>query len=153
MGEAPRRLKGRGPGAAAAPFTAHSARLAASRPAGDAGRAQRFRDAHQRRVAALRAVLWNEDAGVWLDYNLARRRHNRAFYPSNLTPLWAQCGSEDVAAAERALRYLEVSLPGAALQAGLLARPPAAEASALATQPQRLASPQATRPFLRVAAP
>ncbi|XP_015283519.1 PREDICTED: trehalase [Gekko japonicus] len=70
--------------------------------------AERFRAAHRRRVAAVRAVLWNEEAGVWLDYNLARRRHNRAFYPSNLTPLWAECGLEG-ADVEKALRYLESS--------------------------------------------
>ncbi|KAL8173489.1 UNVERIFIED_CONTAM: hypothetical protein K2H54_002624 [Gekko kuhli] len=73
---------------------------------GDVGKAEQFRAAHERRVAAVRAVLWNEEAGVWLDYNLARRRHNRAFYPSNLIPLWAECGLEG-AAVEKALRYLE----------------------------------------------
>ncbi|XP_054853686.1 trehalase isoform X2 [Eublepharis macularius] len=75
---------------------------------GHAEQAQRFRAAHERRVAALRAVLWDEEAGVWLDFNLRRRRRNPAFYPSNLTPLWAECGV-DAAAAEKALRYLQGS--------------------------------------------
>ncbi|XP_077182642.1 trehalase-like [Paroedura picta] len=75
---------------------------------GNGEKADGFQAAHERRAAAIRAVLWNENAGVWLDYSLARRRHNEAFYPSNLTPLWAECGVEP-AAAERALLYLEGS--------------------------------------------
>nr|XP_056716804.1 trehalase [Euleptes europaea] len=75
---------------------------------GDAAKAARFRAAHQQRVAAVRAVLWHEGTGTWLDYNLQRHQHNQAFYPSNLTPLWAECGLEG-AAMEKALRYLENS--------------------------------------------
>ncbi|XP_060107621.1 trehalase [Heteronotia binoei] len=84
---------------------------------GDAEGAERFQAAHERRVAAVRAVLWNEAAGVWLDYNLARGRHNQAFYPSNLTPLWAKCDLEG-AATEKALRYLE-STPALSYAHGL----------------------------------
>ncbi|XP_063167565.1 trehalase isoform X2 [Candoia aspera] len=75
---------------------------------GNSERAGRFQAAWKQRVAALTAVLWNDDAGVWLDYNLLRQRHNRAFYPSNLSPLWAECGA-DPPRVERALRYLEES--------------------------------------------
>ncbi|XP_060109113.1 trehalase-like [Heteronotia binoei] len=73
---------------------------------GNSKKANWFQAAHEYRVSAVQAVLWNENAGVWLDYNLARQRHNEAFYPSNLTPLWAECGVEP-ATTERALLYLE----------------------------------------------
>ncbi|XP_066495279.1 trehalase [Tiliqua scincoides] len=76
---------------------------------GQAEAAARFQAAHEARAAALQAVLWDASAGVWLDFHLERRRHNRAFYPSNLAPLWAECGAADPAAAERALRYLQES--------------------------------------------
>ncbi|XP_048367347.1 trehalase isoform X2 [Sphaerodactylus townsendi] len=78
------------------------------RTLGNTEKANQFQAAHEYRVAAVQAVLWNDKAGVWLDYNLVRQRHNEAFYPSNLTPLWAECITEP-AAAERALRYLEES--------------------------------------------
>ncbi|XP_015742880.1 trehalase isoform X2 [Python bivittatus] len=75
---------------------------------GDGERASRFQAARKQRVAALTALLWNDEVGVWLDYNLLRQRHNRAFYPSNLSPLWAECGV-DLPRVERVLRYLEES--------------------------------------------
>ncbi|XP_013911319.1 PREDICTED: trehalase [Thamnophis sirtalis] len=75
---------------------------------GHAQKASRFRAARRQRVAALTAVLWNEEAGVWLDYHFLRQRHNPAFYPSNLSPLWAEC-DVDLARAEKVLRYLEES--------------------------------------------
>lgn len=85
-----------------------TARLAS---AGNSSQAARFQAAHEARVAAVQAVLWDARAGVWLDYHLCRRRHNAAFYPSNLSPLWAECAAEPDAAAERALGYLQVSEP------------------------------------------
>ncbi|XP_062995099.1 trehalase [Elgaria multicarinata webbii] len=84
---------------------------------GDAGKAREFQAAHEQRVAAVQAVLWDDQAGVWLDYNLLRQRRNQAFYPTNLTPLWSQCGV-DPASVVKALRYLEGS-PALAYTNGL----------------------------------
>uniref|UniRef100_A0A8C6XWH7 Trehalase n=1 Tax=Naja naja TaxID=35670 RepID=A0A8C6XWH7_NAJNA len=70
--------------------------------------ASRFWAARRQRVDALTAVLWNEEAGVWLDYHFLRQRHNPTFYPSNLSPLWAEC-DVDLPRAEKVLRYLEES--------------------------------------------
>lgn len=58
-------------------------------------------------MAAMQAVLWDEQRGVWLDYDLENRKKNPEFYPSNLTPLWAGCFS-DPGAVDKALKYLEV---------------------------------------------
>ncbi|KAJ6653152.1 hypothetical protein lerEdw1_010025 [Lerista edwardsae] len=79
------------------------------RALGNDSQAARFQAAHEERVAAVQAVLWDARAGVWLDYNLWRRRHNAAFYPSNLSPLWSECAADPAAAAARALDYLEGS--------------------------------------------
>ncbi|XP_053125832.1 trehalase [Hemicordylus capensis] len=75
---------------------------------GNATKAAQFQAAHQRRVAALQAVLWSAEDGVWLDYNLLRRRRNRAFYPSNLAPLWTECGVT-AGVVEKVLGYLQGS--------------------------------------------
>uniref|UniRef100_A0A8C6XUV7 Trehalase n=1 Tax=Naja naja TaxID=35670 RepID=A0A8C6XUV7_NAJNA len=75
---------------------------------GDGEKASRFWAARRQRVDALTAVLWNEEAGVWLDYHFLRQRHNPTFYPSNLSPLWAEC-DVDLPRAEKVLRYLEES--------------------------------------------
>ncbi|XP_050670885.1 trehalase-like [Leptidea sinapis] len=36
----------------------------------------------------IRDVFWNEDEGIWLDWNLAQGAHRKYFYPSNAAPLW-----------------------------------------------------------------
>ena len=39
-------------------------------------------------------VLWNQDIGAWLDYDIKRgkqRDDKNNFYPSNIAPLWAEC--------------------------------------------------------------
>ena len=58
-------------------------------------------------MAALKDVLWDEDKGVWFDYDLENEKKNLEFYPSNFAPLWAGCFSDpdDV---DKALKYLEV---------------------------------------------
>ncbi|XP_031837893.1 trehalase [Nomia melanderi] len=37
---------------------------------------------------AIDNVLWNEEEGVWLDYDLKNGRPRKSFYPSNLAPLY-----------------------------------------------------------------
>ncbi|XP_042333101.1 trehalase [Sceloporus undulatus] len=78
------------------------------RTLGNAEEASRFQAAHEERALAMEAVFWDKEAGIWLDYNLLRQRHNQAFYPTNLAPLWAECGVGP-SHAESALRYLERS--------------------------------------------
>ncbi|EFB27349.1 hypothetical protein PANDA_021314 [Ailuropoda melanoleuca] len=57
-------------------------------------------------MAAMRAILWDEEKGAWFDYDLEKGKKNLEFYPSNLTPLWSGCFS-DLDAVDKALKYLE----------------------------------------------
>ncbi|KAF5270983.1 hypothetical protein FQA39_LY18856 [Lamprigera yunnana] len=43
---------------------------------------------------AIREVLWNDQDGVWYDYDIGLSRPRKKFYPSNLTPLWSMCFDE-----------------------------------------------------------
>lgn len=36
-------------------------------------------------------VLWNEQAGVWLDYDLINEKPRNYFVATNLSPLWMRC--------------------------------------------------------------
>ena len=36
----------------------------------------------------VRELLWNEQFGVWFDYDLRQERPRKQYYPSNLAPLW-----------------------------------------------------------------
>ncbi|XP_012864953.1 PREDICTED: probable ATP-dependent RNA helicase DDX6 [Dipodomys ordii] len=71
--------------------------------------ATKYRNLRAQRMAAMQAVLWQEQKGAWFDYDLENGRNNLEFYPSNLTPLWAGCFS-DSSIPDKALKYLELSL-------------------------------------------
>uniref|UniRef100_A0A2K6TEI3 Trehalase n=1 Tax=Saimiri boliviensis boliviensis TaxID=39432 RepID=A0A2K6TEI3_SAIBB len=75
---------------------------------GNESQAMKYRTLREQRLAALNAVLWDEKAGAWFDYDLENKKKNGEFYPSNLTPLWAGCFS-DPGVADKALKYLEDS--------------------------------------------
>ncbi|XP_057320154.1 trehalase-like isoform X1 [Microplitis mediator] len=39
---------------------------------------------------AIDDILWNEELGIWLDYDMKNGRPRKFFYPSNLTPLYTR---------------------------------------------------------------
>ncbi|XP_055003750.1 trehalase [Boleophthalmus pectinirostris] len=67
-----------------------------------------YEQAAQNRLRAMDAVLWDEQLGAWFDYNLQTGSKRLEFYPSNLSPLWAQCYPEEKKA-HRAVQYLKGS--------------------------------------------
>uniref|UniRef100_A0A8D2CZF1 Trehalase n=1 Tax=Sciurus vulgaris TaxID=55149 RepID=A0A8D2CZF1_SCIVU len=74
---------------------------------GNDAQAERYRSLRTQRMAALNALLWDEQKGAWFDYDMENGK-NLEFYPSNLTPLWAGCFS-DPSFVDKALKYLEDS--------------------------------------------
>ncbi|XP_078034022.1 trehalase [Augochlora pura] len=58
---------------------------------------------------AIDNVLWNEEAGIWLDYNLKNNQPRNTFYPTNLAPLYTlsynQAQREEYALS--AVKYLQ----------------------------------------------
>ncbi|EZA62647.1 hypothetical protein DMN91_007675 [Ooceraea biroi] len=59
--------------------------------------------------AAINDVLWNENEGVWLDYDTRNKRHRDTFYVSNLTPLYTMSynRSRRETYAQKAISYLK----------------------------------------------
>ena len=45
-------------------------------------------------LEAVTAVLWHEEVGVWLDYDMSNSVKRDYFYPSNIAPLWTGCYKE-----------------------------------------------------------
>ena len=39
-------------------------------------------------ITILPQVLWNEEDGIWYDYDTLTGEQRRYFFPSNLAPLW-----------------------------------------------------------------
>ncbi|XP_035299513.1 trehalase isoform X2 [Cricetulus griseus] len=68
--------------------------------------ATKYRNLRSQRLAAMEALLWDEQKGAWFDYDLEKGKKNLEFYPSNLTPLWTGCFS-DPSVIDKALKYLE----------------------------------------------
>ena len=58
---------------------------------------------------AVTAVLWHDEVGAWLDYDILNEIKRDYFYPTNVLPLWASC--YDIAKKEeyvsKVLKYLE----------------------------------------------
>ncbi|KAG6803549.1 trehalase isoform X1 [Apis mellifera caucasica] len=68
---------------------------------------------YQKRAAewkrAIQAVLWHDEVGAWLDYDILNDIKRDYFYPTNILPLWTDC--YDIAKREeyvsKVLKYLE----------------------------------------------
>ncbi|XP_026219255.1 trehalase isoform X1 [Anabas testudineus] len=75
---------------------------------GDGDSAARYDQAAARRLAAIESVLWDAERGAWFDYNLVTHSKHFEFYPSNLSPVWAQCFSLPEMG-EKAVEYLKRS--------------------------------------------
>ncbi|KAK2587703.1 hypothetical protein KPH14_003818 [Odynerus spinipes] len=60
---------------------------------------------------AVTAVLWHDEVGAWLDYDIMNEIKRDYFYPTNVLPLWTHC--YDAARKEefvsKVLKYLEKS--------------------------------------------
>ncbi|XP_078608689.1 trehalase-like [Branchiostoma floridae x Branchiostoma japonicum] len=77
---------------------------------GDSGTAARYQAAVERRRAAIDAVLWSDQEGVWLDYNSVTGQHTNRFYASNIFPLYTTCYGDGTARADiegRVVDYLK----------------------------------------------
>lgn len=57
---------------------------------------------------AIQQVLWNEQDGIWYDFDIRLAKPRRYYYPSNLAPLWTECikKQDQAKLGKRALNYL-----------------------------------------------
>ncbi|XP_049820361.1 trehalase isoform X2 [Aethina tumida] len=57
---------------------------------GDTVNSKKYSEKYSEMKHALK-VLWDEKAGIWLDYDMKNEKKRDYFYASNLIPLWARC--------------------------------------------------------------
>ncbi|KAG9273318.1 trehalase [Astyanax mexicanus] len=79
-----------------------------SRILGDEAKALEYERAAAARLKGVESVFWDAEKGAWFDYNLLRSARHPAFYPTNLSPLWARCHSQP-GMGQLALQYLRGS--------------------------------------------
>ncbi|XP_059469468.1 trehalase isoform X2 [Neocloeon triangulifer] len=58
---------------------------------GNEERSKFYKDKSETWLEAVTEVLWHEEVGVWLDYDLINEKKRDYFYPSNLAPLFTGC--------------------------------------------------------------
>jgi len=77
--------------------------------AGKTARAEHYRTIAGSLIKAITAVLWNEERGVWLDYDLKNKVPRDYFVVTNLSPLWARAYPINNADSitESVMRYIE----------------------------------------------
>lgn len=58
---------------------------------------------------AIDEVLWNNEEGIWLDYDIKNEKPRNNFYPTNLTPLYTNSFnfSQKEYYAKRVVEYLK----------------------------------------------
>ncbi|KAJ9575304.1 hypothetical protein L9F63_025746, partial [Diploptera punctata] len=50
-----------------------------------------YRDIADKWLEAVTAVLWHDEVGAWLDYDIMNDVKRDYFYPTNISPLWTGC--------------------------------------------------------------
>lgn len=58
------------------------------------------------KIRKISQVLWNDEVGTWLDWDLITGSSRNYFYPSNLTPLWTGSYTKKSSYAEKVIVYL-----------------------------------------------
>lgn len=70
---------------------------------------QEFEDKAQEFYVAINEVLWDEESGIWLDYDLINNKLRPYFTPTNFAPLWTNCFnlSRRANITEKVLAYID----------------------------------------------
>nr|AUX15124.1 membrane-bound trehalase [Sogatella furcifera] len=55
----------------------------------------KYRQIGEQWLDAVTTVLWHEEVGAWLDYDIINEKKRDYFYPTNISPLWTNCYDQD----------------------------------------------------------
>ncbi|CAH0564205.1 unnamed protein product [Brassicogethes aeneus] len=71
-------------------------------------KAQKYLDLANQWKESIETFLWNEEDGIWYDYDVLLKKQRRWFYASNVTPLWAKAMDIQLLSerADRVVAYL-----------------------------------------------
>lgn len=58
-------------------------------------------------------MLWNDEEGIWQDYDMINKAQRPYFYGSNMAPLWAGCWDpitpQNTSTVDKVMNYLTTS--------------------------------------------
>jgi len=72
-----------------------------------AQKSEEYRIIAEEWLEAVTAVLWHDEVGAWLDYDIINEIKRDYFYPTNIAPLWTGCYKSNVTKVGKILKYLE----------------------------------------------
>lgn len=77
--------------------------------AGNQPKKQEFEEKALEIFTAVNEVLWDEESGIWFDYDLINEKLRPYFAPTNFAPLWTNCFnlSKRANITEKVLAYIE----------------------------------------------
>lgn len=76
---------------------------------GDSVKSAEYEAKAQEIFEAVQAVLWHDDVGAWLDWDMINNKPRNYFVPTNLAPLWTKCFNEADTAnlTTKVLKYID----------------------------------------------
>ncbi|CAD5208168.1 unnamed protein product [Bursaphelenchus xylophilus] len=76
--------------------------------AGDIHKTARYNREYENMKTAIRSLHWNDEDGIWYDFDLESKKHSNTYYVSNALPLYAKCfDDEDEVTPFRVYEYLK----------------------------------------------
>ncbi|XKL66018.1 hypothetical protein PGB90_009438 [Kerria lacca] len=74
-----------------------------------APKAMHYENVSSEWLLAVEQILWHEEVGAWLDYDLMNEVKRDYFYPTNIVPLWTGCFHKEKTEyyVSKVLKYLE----------------------------------------------
>jgi len=73
-------------------------------------KSEKYRFIAEELLEAVTAVLWHDEVGAWLDYDIINERKRDYFYPTNIAPLWTGCYKEKETQVGKVMKYLQKTL-------------------------------------------
>ncbi|XP_069695388.1 trehalase-like isoform X2 [Periplaneta americana] len=67
----------------------------------------KYRDIANEWLEAVTAVLWHDEIGAWLDYDIINEVKRDYFYPTNIAPLWTGCYKDKETQVGKVMKYLQ----------------------------------------------
>lgn len=77
--------------------------------AGNQAKADKYRSKAKQLLASIETILWNDEVGSWLDYDMINQKSRNYFSASNLSPLWLKAYSPEKEAdiTRKVLNYIK----------------------------------------------
>ncbi|XP_063697240.1 trehalase-like isoform X2 [Culicoides brevitarsis] len=76
---------------------------------GDVNKARNYKEKADELLTAINKVLWHDDVGMWLDYDMLNDKRRDYFCASNLWPLWSKAynKADEPKIVQKVLAYIE----------------------------------------------